>query len=301
MKLILIAAVMFLPTLAARATTPAEEALLKAPMAHEKFQTRGDSVKVHYVRLQGYLEGNPSNAIRLAQLKEAVKACLHWHEKEGREVRPPTTWPDFLQRSREDVYYAPNRSIRYMTTIAYDVNQEDCSLYENITQSADLVSMAGSCDVDLKARSAKGYCPADGHASAPVTRAGPAVMADEALKQMAADPRMAAAVENIRKVLKESSTGTGRKREILGLECEVWDQPVAPGGGTACFTKAGTFVPSVSARNQGEAGMLVELDTKFGFKMKAVSAKVDTTVSSVVFVPYQQAGFNFIKSQRGRK
>ena len=301
MKLILTLAVMFLPTLMARAMTPAEEALLKTPMPHEKFQVTESLVKVHYVRLQGYLEGNPSNAIRLAQLKEAVKACLHWHEKEGREVHPPTTWPDFLQRSREDVYYASNRSIRYLTTIAYDVNQEDCSLYENITQSADLVSMSGSCDIDLKARSAKGYCPANGHASAPVKRAGPTVMADEALKQMAVDPRMAATVENIRKVLKESSTGTGRKREILGLECEVWDQPAVPGGGTACFTKAGSFVPSVSARNQGEAGMLVELDTKFGFKMKAVSAKVDTTVSSVVFVPYQQAGFTFMKSQRGRK
>lgn len=301
MKLILTFAVMFLPALVVSATTPAEEMLLKAPMAHEKFLTRGDSVQVHYVRLQGHLEGNPSNAIRLEQLKETVRACLLHRETEGKEVRPPTTWPDFLQRSREDVYYATNRSIRYLTSVAYDVNQEDCSLYENITLSADLVSMAGSCDVDLKAKNAKGYCPADGHASAPVKRAGPTVMADEALKQMAADPRLAAAVANIRKALKESSTATGRKREILGFECEIWSQPAAPGGGTACFTKAGSFVPSVAARNQGEAGILIELDTKFGFKMKAVSAKVDTTVSSLLFVPYQQAGFTFTKSQRSQK
>ncbi|QOY94475.1 hypothetical protein IM543_00665 [Massilia sp. UMI-21] len=301
MKLILIFAAMFLPTLVASATTLAEEALLRTPMAHEIFRGRGGVVQVHYVRLQGYLEGNPSNAIRLEQLKETVKACLRRRKTEGKPVRPPTTWPDFLQRSREDVYYATNRSIRYLTNIAYDVNQDDCSLYENVTQSADLVSMAGSCDVDLKAKNAKGYCPADGHASAPVTRAGPPVMADEVLKQMAADPRMATAVENIRKALKKLSTATGMKREVLGFECEMWDQPAAPGGGTACYTKAGSFVPSLGARNQGEAGMLVELDTKFGFKMKAVSVKTDTVVSSLVFVPYRQEGFTSTNSQRGRK
>lgn len=301
MKLMSAFAAMFFLTPVARATTPAEETLLKTPMAHEKLRGKGEAVQVHYVRLHGYLEGHPANATRLAQLKEAVKTCLLQRQTEGKEVRPPTTWPDFLQRSREDVYYAINRSIRYLTTIAYDVNQEDCSLYENITQSADLVSMAGSCEVDLKAKSAKGHCPADGHAGAPVTRARPAVMEDEALEQMAADPRTAAAVEHIRKALKKSNTATGRKRQILGLECEIWDQPAAPGGGTACYSKAGSFVPSLAARTQGEAGMLVELDTKFGFKMKAVSAKVDTTVSRLVFVPYQQGGFTFTKSQRGRK
>lgn len=301
MKLISAFAALFLLSPVAGAKTPAEETLLKTPMAHEKFRGKGEAVQVHYVRLQGYLEGIPSNAARLAQLKAAVKTCLFQRKLEGKKVSPPTTWPDFLQRSREDVYYATNRSIRYLTTIAYDVNQEDCSLYENITQSADLVSMAGSCDVNLKEKSTKGHCPADGHAGAPVTRAGPSVVADQALAQMAADPRMAAAVENIRKALKKTNTATGKKREILGLECEIWDQPAAPGGGTACYSKAGSFVPSLAARNQGEAGMLLELDTTFGFKMKAVSAKVDTTVSSLVFVPYHQGSFSITKNQRGRK
>lgn len=115
------------------------------------------------------------------------------------------------------------------------------------------------------------------------------VDADDALRQLAADPRMAAAVASIRSALVSSNTATGKTRVILGLECEVWNQPAAPGGGTACYTKKGSFIASREAGH--EAGMLLDFDSKYGFKMKAVSAKLDANVTRAVFLPYAQPGF----------
>ena len=285
------------------AATPAEEKLFKAPMPHEELAGGSNLVRVHHVRLQGYLEGNPSNKIRLAQLKDALTACATRYQAAGRAVRPQTDWPDYLLSSREDIYYAENRSIRYSTVIAYGLNPADCSLIENVTRTADLISSKGACDVDLTSRTAKGSCSADGHASAAArrNRLDAASRGAEALKQLALDPRMAAAVASIQNVLASSNTATGKTKVILGLECEVWDQPAAPGGGTACYTKKGSFTPSREVGREAEAGMLLDFDSKFGFKMKAVSAKLDTNVTEAVFLPYTEPGFTLSPSIKARK
>lgn len=112
------------------AATPAEEKLFKAPMPHEELAAASNLVRAHHVRLQGYLEGNPSNKVRLAQLKEAVDACVKRYQSAGHVVRPQKEWPDYLLSSREDIYYAENRSIRYSTVIAYVLNPADCGLIE---------------------------------------------------------------------------------------------------------------------------------------------------------------------------
>lgn len=285
------------------AATPAEEKLFKASMPHEGLAGGSELVRVHYVRLQGYLEGNPSNKVRLGQLKEAVNACVIRYQAAGRTVRPQIHWPDYLLSSREDIYFAKNRSIRYSTVIAYGLNPADCSLIENVSRTADLVSSKGACDVDLTSRTIKGSCSADGHASAPARQNHPdtASGGDEALKQLAQDPRMAAAVASIQNALASSKTATGKTKVILGLECEVWDQPAAPGGGTACYTKKGSFIPSREVEHEAEAGMLLDFDSRFGFKMKAVSAKLDANVTQAVFLPYTQPGFTLSSSIKGRK
>lgn len=270
-------------------------------MPHEQMGAGTGSVRVHHVRLQGYLEGNPSNQVRLAQLKADVSACISRYQAAGRPVRRTTHWPDFLLGSREDIYYAENRTIRYVTVLGYGLNFTDCSLMENISQTADLLSSSGACDVDLVTKTAKGYCSADGHATAQVDR--PRLSApggDEALKQLARDPRMAAAMASIQKVLASSNTATGKTRVILGIECEVWGQPAAPGGGTACYTKKGSFIPSRAGRD-ADAGVMLDFDSKYGFKMKAVSAKLDANVSPTVFVPYEQPGFTVSRSREVRK
>lgn len=285
------------------AATPAEEKLFKASMPHEELAGGSNLVHLHHVRLQGYLEGNPSNKVRLAQLKEAVNACANRYQAAGRAVRVQSHWPDYLLSSREDIYYAENRSIRYSTVIAYGLNPADCSLIENVSHTADLISSKGACDVDLTSRTAKGFCPADGHASAPVRRNHPDAVSggDEALRQLARDPRMAAAVASIQDALASSKTATGKTKMILGLECEVWDQPAAPGGGTACYTKKGSFIPGREVGREAEAGMLLDFDSKFGFKMKAVSAKLDTNVTQAIFSPYTQPGFTLSPSIKARK
>lgn len=285
------------------AATPAEEKVFKASMPHEELAGGSNVVHVHHVRLQGYLEGNPSNKVRLAQLKEAVNACANRYRAAGRAVRAQTNWPNYMLSSREDIYYAKNRRIRYSTVVAYGLNPADCSLIENVSRTADLVSSKGACDVDLTSRTAKGFCSADGHASALAHRnhADAASEGDEALKQLARDPRMAAAVASIQNTLASSKTATGKTKTILGLECEVWDQPAAPGGGTACYAKKGSFIPSREVGHDAEAGMLLDFDSKFGFKMKAVSAKLDTNVTEAVFLPYTEPGFTLSPSIKARK
>lgn len=284
------------------AGTPAEEKLFTATMPHESLAGGKGSVRVHHVRLQGYLEGNPSDKIRLAQLKDAVLACVRRHQSAGRDVAAPTEWPDHLLSSREDIYYAKNRRIRYSTVIGYGLNPSDCSLLEHISRTADLVSSKGACDVDLASRTARGTCPADGHANAP-TRQVPLDASsggDEALKQLARDPRMAAAVASIQKALASTNPAAGKTKVILGHVCEVWDQPGAPGGGTACYTKSGSFVANREVA-PAEVGMLLDFDSQYGFKMRAISAKLDANVSPAVFSPYAQPGFTLSPSMKGQK
>ncbi|NRR32643.1 hypothetical protein HSX11_20960 [Oxalobacteraceae bacterium] len=232
-------------------------------MPHEAITSKAASAKVHLVRLDGYLDGAPDNAARLAQLKQDVAQCVAEHRQGGYASNAPSVWPDFLQSLRKDSYSASNRSISYSRGVAYLFNPMDCSLRENVSWKAELVSSKGICFIDLKQKTAKGVCDAGGHSSA-LARPMPAPAA---------------------------SQGTGRKKTILGIDCEVWNQH--PGlGGTACLARGASFQPASSAGNPAESGMELEVDTQFGFKMKAVTARLDADVDARVFTPYVNAGFD---------
>lgn len=284
----------------ASATTEAERKLFKSPMPHEQYTSKTNKIKAHRVHLQGYLEGNPANEVRLAELKEQVRRCVGEHQRDGRPARPPTAWPDYLLSSREDNYSSRNRSIHYSSSIAYGVNTEDCSLLESASARAELVSSKGVCYVNLTLRTAKGVCDPDGHADAAVPPNHAKVPNSEALKIIMSDPRMAAVAASMKQAMAAAHTRTQQTRLVFGIECDVWDQPGAPGGGTACFARNGSFNPARTALNPGEAGMMLEYESKFGFKMKAVDAKLDAQIDPAVFTPYTQPGF-IISAKRGQR
>lgn len=247
----------------AGASTQAENMISSAPMPHELLGQAGALVKVHRVRLDGYLDGVPDNASRMAQLKREVQQCVAEHKQGGYPSKPPAEWPSYLLSLRKDTYSARNRSIAYSRGVAYVLNPMDCSLRENISMTAELQSSKGICLIDLKQKTAEGVCDASAHANAPV-------------RPMRGAPGL---------------RGSGQKKNILGIDCEVWSQ-VPSIGGTACLARGGTFQPAMSAGNPGEAGMELDVDTRQGFKMKAIAAKLDADVDVRVFAPYLQGGFD---------
>jgi len=292
-----------LSAITASATTPAEEKIFKAPMPHELLDSKGAAVKVHWARLDGYLEGKPDNETRLSQLKQQVQTCIDDHRRSGHPSKPPGAWPDHVLGLREDTYASANRSIHYSNSVTYAVNFNDCSLLEQISSRADLVSSKGACRMDLIHKTASGVCDANAHADAIVLphRAPPDAAEIKAVMQkMAADPRMAAMAAAMQKVQASSNTRTGQKKTILGLECDVWNQDAATEGGTMCFARGGSFMAARTGQNPADAGLLLEIQSQSGFKMKAVDAKLDTEVNARVFAPYLSGGF-VIKTTRLRK
>lgn len=249
----------------ASAETPAEQRLSTAPMPHEALDARVTQVKVHLVRLQGYLEGRPANAIRLAELKEQVKACVAEHQRIGAQTQAPHQWPDFLNSMREDIYFAANRSIRYASGIAYVVNYSDCSLLEGASSTATIVSANGTCAIDLVDKTARGACSSP--AKVPNIPSLP--------RRMPAGSQVQAAGTKI----------------ILGLTCDVWRQPALGDGATICLAKGGSFTPARMAGNTAEAGMPLEYESATGVNMRAVDAKFDAEVNARVFEPHLSSGF----------
>jgi len=268
------------------ATSPQEETVLKAPMPHQTYGG-GAAVKVHRARLQGYFEGKQGNAAALAELKQQVQQCTRDLAASGRQLHPPTTWPDFMQLHREDTYSAANRSIRYTSDLSYGVNYGDCSLLAPITAKAELVSSKGVCKIDLSAKKARGDCDLGGHADAAPEKRAPAQPPAELLKRMAANPAFAAALPQINKAMGYVGV-RGGQRTILGVRCNVWIQPVDDQGtkATLCYAIGGNFLPLRALDQDGFGGLLLESLTPQGFQLKAVEARLDTDVGNAVFTPY---------------
>ena len=283
----------------ANARTAAEEKIFNAPMPHEIIANKGAPVKTHLVRLEGYLEGQPDNQTRLLQLKQDVQKCVAYHRESGVPIKPVEAWPDFLLSLRQDTYSSVNRSIRYSNGIAYGfINIDDCSLLEQPSSRAELVSSKGRCTMDLILKTARGVCDAHAHADAIVPpRRLSETERSASLQKAAADPKTAEMAASIQHILASIGGPTGERKTILGLECDVGYQ-TATGGGTVCFARGGSFVTARTAGNPGEPGMLLEMESKYGYKMKAVTAKLDTEVNSSVFAPYLNGDFTIENGPR---
>lgn len=293
-------AAMYCSALPAGATTTAEEKLFHAPMPHEKLGARAPLTKVHRIRLQGNFEGFPSNTLQLEQLKEHVHSCITNHQFSESQSHPPMQWPDFMLSVREDRYFAVNRSIRYESGIVYRVNYADCSLAELASSTASLVSSEGVCHIDLIKKTATGVCAAGAHTKASTAPVGHhnSIVGNPALRAMANTPRgkeLALAAQNAQAA---NDTRTGRRKTVAGLECDIWNLPAFGEGATFCLARGGSFTASRTSGNPGEAGLLLEYETPWAVKMRAVEAKLDDEVSSSVFEPHLAGDFSIISSKR---
>ena len=298
MTLVLSASLVLLSP-SAEATTDAENTRANASMPHQKLGTGGSMVKVHFTRLDGYLEGRPDNAAQLAEMKVQAQRCMRQHQETGRPTNPPRAWPDFVLSGRTDRYSSANRTIDYQYGLTYGLNWTDCSLSELISASARLLSSMGSCEIDLLKKTAIGVCDAQAHASAPLRLRAPASsMADveEALRKAPNNPGLAALAAVMRK---HPPGGTGERKTILGLECEVWKNPLDPDG-TNCISRGGSFTAFDTNGEKNQSAMTIETTSVVGIKMHAVEAKLDAMVNGAVFAPYLAGGFT-IKSTGQRK
>ena len=261
------------------ATTGAEDSMKSAPLPHTVLPSSGARVKVHRVRLLGYLEGKPDNAAALASLKKDVSRCVANLGGNGVPTTPVRAWPDYLISLREDMYAAPNRTITYSFGIGYSLNLRDCSLAETVSSRAELVSMRGRCEIDLLAKTATGDCDARTHAEAP------------------APPHMPAGAMNLKqlKAMGLTPSGTGVTKVILGVSCEIHKQlPQLDDGGTMCLGTGGTFPVTLGPY----AGLLMESRSRISYNMTAREAKLDDQVGAAIFTPWLAAGFHIIKSDQ---
>ena len=274
----------------AQATTDAENQINKAAMPHQMLGAYGGMVKVHLTSLRGYLEGQPDNATSLARMQAEVSDCVRDHQKGGPPPRPPRAWPEYVISGRTDTYSAVNRTISYSSGLAYAVNPADCSLIEVRNNRANLSSAKGICQIDLIEKTAHGACDAAAQADArPPARTSVATEAQIAAaeRNAASHPAQAALAAAMRK---HSPAGTGRRKTILGLECEVWPSPLDPDG-TVCLSRGGSFIASHAASGQTQSSMELEMTSKVGIKMHATVATLDAMVDAAVFAPYQAGGF----------
>ncbi|PHV04090.1 hypothetical protein CSQ96_27655 [Janthinobacterium sp. BJB412] len=277
--------------LSAKATTQAEDDVNKAPMPHQSLGSHGALVKVHLVSLRGYMEGSPNDATRLAKLQAEVQACVQRNQARGLPSRPPHALPDHVISERMDTYSSINRTIHYVSGLAYTVNPLDCSLLETMRSTADLFSRSGTCKIDLREKTAHGACDGGAQASArPPTRppapSGAQMAAFE--RRAATDPAAAALVAAMRN---HPQAGTGVRKSILGLECDVWPNPLDPDG-SVCISRGGSFVAAHAAGGLTQSSMELEMDSKAGVKMVATEAKLDVMVNGAVFAPYLAGGFH---------
>jgi hypothetical protein len=273
----------------AHATSPQEHTIFSAPMPHQVY-AGGAAVKVHRVRLDGYLGSAQDDAAALAALRDQVQSCTKSLAGSGRPLHPPTEWPDHASSRREDNYAAANRTIRYSSVAGYVVNPGDCSLLSEVVSRAELVSRKGVCRIDLVKKTANGECDPSGHADAPVPPHN-APPQDQLAKRIAAsNPALAAAMKSVAAL---SATRTGQQRNILGARCEVWIQPIGTNGDkdTQCFAVGGSFLPSQAINQEGQGGLLLDNDSTHGLMLKAVDVRMDTSVGNSVFTPYAAGGY----------
>lgn len=279
-----------LPTSSSMATTEAERTRADALMPHQSLGTGGTMVKAHFTRLDGYVEGRPDNASRLVQMKAEAQRCMREHRETRRATNPPRAWPDFVLSMRTDRYTSANRNIAYHFGLGYGLQWSDCSLLETASANATLSSAMGVCTVDILKKTATGVCDARAHAYArPSPRIAASTTADveEAIRQSPNNPGLAALAAVMRQ---HPPGGTGERKTILGLECEVWKNPLDPTG-TTCLSTGGAFPAFDTIGSKGQSTMNLETTSVAGIKEHAVEAKLDATVNGAVFAPYLAGGF----------
>lgn len=283
---VLLASIACLPSYATR---EAETALINSPLPHERIGTGRASVKVHWVRLQGYFEGANGHAAMMDELKSHVRSCVQVMQRDGHQVRPPQVWPEYVWSHQRDTYDSANRSISYGTSLLYTVNPSDCSLVENRKTVATLTSTRGICEIDLASKEAHGFCDARAHADAPPrTRTGA-----RALNDRAAPPATVnrAALEALDKAMKLVPGKSGERKTILGIECDVWKNSLDPTG-TICISLGGSFVASHATLGLTGSSMELEMTSTVGLNVQAIKAKLDANVNAAVFAPYLSDGFH---------
>jgi hypothetical protein len=271
----------------ARATTQAEASRAQAPMPHERMGAGGHTEKVHWTRMNGYLEGTQGHAAMLEEFKAEVQRCVQLTQEAGRPAKPPKLWPDYLTSTQQDTYASVNRTIRYATTISYAMNVIDCSLIEVKSSTATLTSTKGMCNIDLDNRKAQGFCDRLAHADAPVMLRSGAIASDS--PELATKVRNPALLAALRMAIRLGPVKTGERKTIAGLECDVWNGVL--GGGTACISRGGSFIASHAAPGLSGSSMELEMVNPVGMNMHAIRAQLDATVNSAVFAPYLAAGF----------
>jgi hypothetical protein len=284
---LLLASIVYSPSYSA---TQVETALINSALPHERIGKGRDSVKVHWVRLQGNFEGANGHAAMMDELKSHVRSCVQVMQRDGREVRPPQVWPDYVWSHQRDTYGAANRSISYGTSILYTVNPSDCSLVENRKTVATLTSIKGICEIDLASKEAHGFCDARAHADAPPrirTGARAHALSDRAVPPPTANR---AALEALEKAMKAVPGKTGEHKTILGIECDVWKSSLDPTG-TTCLSLGGSFVASHAIIGLTGSGMELEMTSAVGLNLQAIKAKLDANVNAAVFAPYLSDGF----------
>lgn len=270
----------------AGATTEYETAVLKASPPHVTY-SGGAAVKVHRARLQGYFGGEEGNATALAELKQGVQACMKSLADSGVTLRPPSAWPDWVLIAREDRYTTANRAITYTSGTTHIVNNSDCSLLSKPYFRALLASAKGVCKIDFVKRTASGQCDPGGHADAPPATRGAAQPPADWMKKMAGNPAFAASMQQVAGL----APVRGASRTIHDVRCNSWTQTIEGKPTTLCYAIGGSFLPLRAVDKDGFGGLLLESSTPKGFELKAVEARLDTTVGNDVFAPYARAGF----------
>lgn len=284
---------LLLPLLNASAGTPAEDTMNKAQMPHATLTGGGPTVRVHLARAQGYFESEPDHKAHMADLRKTVQDCVIRHRRNGIAVNPPSTWPDYVMSMRKDEYAATNRAITYMRSIAYFVNQSDCSLTEVVSSGAKLVSNSGTCRIDLVEKTASGLCDPQGHATA----APPARSPPPSAAQMAALEK-AMGKDAIKRIADAIATPR-RKKNVLGVTCEIFKTfEQTDLRENMCFVFG---VPS-SVSSGPHTGVLpaivLEERSRHGYNLDAIEARLDESVNPAVFTPYLAGGFTIKQAAR---
>lgn len=281
----------------AYAKTEGETVLGNSPLPHERLGAGKDSVKVHWVRLQGYFEGANGHDAMMDELKSHVRSCVQAAQRDGRQARPPQVWPDYVQSIQRDTYDSSNRSISYGTTLLYTINPSDCSLVENRRTVAKLTSTKGICEIDLASYQAHGFCDARAHADAPpLIRTGAMAPNGRAVAPPAVGR---AALDALEKAMKLAPGKTGDRKTILGIQCDVWKSPFEPNG-TVCISLGGSFVAAHATFGLTDSSMELEMTSAIGVTARAIQAQLDAKVNATVFAPYLADEFQ-MTNVRGRK
>jgi hypothetical protein len=281
----------------ADAMTEGERALANTPLPHQKLAAGRDSVKVHWARVHGYVQGKDGPEALLNDLKERFRDCAQLAREAGRDPQPPKEWPDYVQSIQSEIYQGTNRTIRYDTTLLYGISPMDCRLTESRGAVAKLWSMNGVCAIDLVEKRADGACDSKAHAAAPVESPYTHARATSPNGGNANDPQVQVA---LKKAMQQfGPVATGERKTIAGIECDVLTLKVGVES-SECISRGGSFAGWHGTPRWTGAHLILESSWVGGIYSRAVEAKLDAQVNAAVFAPYLAGGFQVNNGVRHR-